>query len=227
MKPKNLKFPFSWQERRPLLHDHVLYVPKHYNHNESLPIPDWKDPQLFGNDHDICVEFCSGNGLWIFEKALAYPHKNWIAVEKRFDRTRKIWAKIKNFSLKNLIVVCGEAESFIDHYVKEDVICEAYINFPDPWPKEKHAKHRIFKQPFLQRLSSVCKNGAKSTFVTDDENYSYQMIEQMNLTSKWRPTLLDPFYVEDWPEYGSSYFDELFRAKGKKIRYIQYVNTKR
>jgi len=201
-------------------------VPKHYfGHEDWQPIS-WSDNEIFGNNNPVHIEFCSGNGLWIFEKALANPDSNWIAVEKRFDRVRKIWAKIKNHSLKNLIVVCGQAESFVDHYVRDDEIGDIYINFPDPWPKAKHAKNRIFKQPFLQRLSKVCKLGAKATFATDDERYSLEMIEQMHATKLWSSNFQDPYYVDHWDGYGSSYFDELFRSFGQKIRYMQFTNTK-
>lgn len=227
MKPKNLKIPFTWEDRKPLYKDRVLYVPKYYFGHQEWSGLAWGDPELFGNDHELCIEYCTGNGAWILEKALAFPKKNWIAVEKRFDRVRKIWSKIKNYSLTNLIVVCGEAEPFSDHYAKENTFSEIYINFPDPWPKEKHAKNRIFKQPFLRRVSEIAKEGARATFVTDDEPYSVQMIEEMEKSGLWKSTLPQPCYVTDWPEYGSSYFDELWRSKGKTIRYMQFTNTKR
>ena len=226
MNPKQLKSPFRWEERKPHYEDRVLYVPKYYfGHQDWQALP-WSDSQMFGNENPLHVEFCSGNGLWIFEKAQAFPSVNWIAVEKRFDRVRKIWSKIKNHSIKNLIVVCGQAESFIDHYVEESQFDEVYINFPDPWPKAKHAKNRIFKQPFLCRLSKVCKSNAKATFVTDDQRYSLEIIEQMQMTKTWSSLLSSPYYTEEWDGYGSSYFDELFRSFGQKIRYMQYTNTK-
>lgn len=226
MKPKNLKVPFTWENREPLLKDRVIYVPKYYTEHSKWQMPDWSDESLFGNSSPICVEFCSGNGLWLQEKALAHPEKNWIGVEKRFDRVRKIWAKIKNYSLKNLIVVCGQAESFIDYYVKENTFSEIYINFPDPWPKEKHAKNRIFQKAFIDRLSAVSKPLALGTFVTDDEVYSHQMIQEMSASRFWSSSIAEPYFKTDWPEYGSSYFDELWRSQGKEIRYIQYQNTK-
>lgn len=226
MKPKNLKIPFTWEQRKPLLEDRVLYVPIYYANHDEWDVKEWSDEQLFGNTNELCVEFCSGNGSWILEKALAYPNKNWVAVEKRFDRSRKIWSKIKNFSLKNLIVVCGEAEAFSKHYVKDNTFSEVYINFPDPWPKERHAKNRIFRQPFIQRVSEISKSGASATFVTDDETYSLQMIEEMQKNENWKSFLESPYFVTDWPEYGSSYFDDLWRSKGKTIRYMQFKNMK-
>lgn len=226
MKPKNLKSPFIWGDRKPHFEDRVLYVPNYYAQHGDWGRCTWSDPDLFGNQQPVSIEFCSGNGAWILEKAIACPEKNWIAVEKRFDRARKIWSKIKNHQLSNLIVVCGEAESFIEHYVHEDSLSEVYVNFPDPWPKERHAKHRIIKQPFITRLAQVSKTGAIATFATDDHPCSSRMISEMHNNTVWSSFLSDPFFLNHLPGYGSSYFDELFRTMGKEIFYMQFINKK-
>lgn len=226
MRPKHLKSPFTWDDRKSHFEDRVLYVPNYYTEHQEWGEVNWSDFQFFGNNHPISIEFCSGNGAWILERALAFPEKNWIAVEKRFDRARKIWAKIKNYQLSNLIVVCGEAESFIDHYVAEDSATEIYINFPDPWPKDRHAKNRIVKEPFITSLSKVCKKGAIATFATDDPSYSLNMISKMNQNQSWKSLLPDPCFITDLPGYGSSYFDEMFRMMGRQIFYMQFINTK-
>lgn len=226
MKPKELKCPLTWEDRKPCFDDRVFYVPEYYDNHNLWGKIDFSSPCFFGNNHPISVEFCSGNGLWVLEKALASHDMNWIAVEKRFDRVRKIWAKIQNYSLKNMIVVCGKAEDFIDHYAEENLFSHVFVNFPDPWPKDKHAKNRIIKQPFINQLSYVCRKGATATFVTDDETYSEQMIQQMQDAHVWHNPLSAPYYATDWQDYGTSYFDELFRQKGKPIRYMQFINVK-
>ncbi|HEY4831009.1 MAG TPA: tRNA (guanine(46)-N(7))-methyltransferase TrmB, partial [Waddliaceae bacterium] len=168
MKPKALQaVPFK--ERRPLLEDQVFFVPIHYTGYEHFTLPDLSI--YFGNDHPVSVEFCSGNGDWIIEKAKLDPSKNWIAVEKRFDRVKKIWSKLKNHHLSNLLIVCGEACTFAHYYLLSDKIEEVYINFPDPWPKMKHAKHRLMQSIFLDELSRILMPGKKVTVVTDDFSY--------------------------------------------------------
>ena len=138
MKPKDLKPVFSFETRRPLLIDRIFYVPIYYENHRGFTLPDLRD--FFGNENPHCIEYCSGNGDWILEKALQEPEKNWIAVEKRFDRIRKIWAKMKNKSIFNLLIVCGEAFTFTKNYLQANVIEHVYINFPDPWPKIETCK---------------------------------------------------------------------------------------
>src|SRR5690349_15082055 len=97
MKPKNLKCPFTWDTRRPLICDRVVYVPEYYQSHNEFHFPNWEDPSLFGKPGKVFVEYCTGNGAWIVEKAMQQPEHLWVAVEKRFDRIRKIWSKIHNY----------------------------------------------------------------------------------------------------------------------------------
>jgi tRNA (guanine-N7-)-methyltransferase len=224
MKPKHLKAPFTWEERRPVLTDQVLYVPHHYQDHTAWTMPAWEDPAVFGKQGRVCIEYCSGNGNWVVEKAKDNPDTCWIAVEKRFDRVRKIWSKRENLKVKNLLIVCGEAVAFTKHYIPTQSIDEAYLNFPDPWPKPKHTKHRLVRQPFVTEIARVVKKGGVATFVSDDLPNCERMLEEMVKSTLWKAEFPFPHYVTDWPNYGYSFFDELWRAKGKTIQYLKFVN---
>jgi tRNA (guanine-N7-)-methyltransferase len=226
MKPKDLKYPFSWSERHPALSQGVLFIPQYYDLHDKWISSEWKHHFLCEGDKSIFVEYCSGNGSWIIEKARAFPNNNWIAVERKFERVRKIWAKMQNLKLTNLLIVCGEALTFTKHYLPGGSIDGIYVNFPDPWPKQKHAKNRLFQEAFVCELSRVVKDNEKAILVTDDLNYSKQMHEEMTNSFKWQSMFTDPFYVSDWPEYGSSYFEQLWREKGRTIYYLAFTNCK-
>jgi len=219
-KPTDLRIPFSWEERRPVLLDRLLYVPPHYSQHETWnPIP-WSDPQIFGNDHLVLLEYCSGNGQWIAEKAKKFPHLNWVAVEKKFERARKIWGKLKREGISNLYVCCGEAAILSKFYIPGKSISEIFVNFPDPWPKLRHAKHRLIQAPFLQLMAKCAKQEAKATFVTDDPPYAKQMIKEIEKSSLWKFLLPSPHYSLERGEYGSSYFLDLWQKKGHLIHFI-------
>ncbi len=226
MKATDLKYPFTWEERHPVLHERVLFVPRHYENHDVWPFPRWDSPSLFGKTGPVFVEYCSGNGEWILEKARVEPHLFWVAVEKRFDRVRKIWLKMQKQKLTNLLVVCGDALTFTKHYLPPCSIEGIYVNFPDPWPKPRHARNRIFQEPFIKEISRVVKKGGGATLVTDDPPYSLQMIEQMQIGDLWRSSFEAPYFKTDWPSYGSSFFDALWRKKGKVIHYHQFINQK-
>jgi tRNA (guanine-N7-)-methyltransferase len=186
--------------------------------------PGWDDPALFHRKGaPIFVEYCSGNGAWIIQKAKENPEQNWIAVEKKFERVRKIWSKCRQLQLNNLLIVCGAAESFTKYYLPEESLDGVYVNFPDPWPKDRHAKHRLFQGPFIQDLSRMAKKGANAFFVTDDAPYCAQMVSVLLESSRWHSSLPDPYFVSEWSGYGTSYFDQLWRQKGRTIHYLHFT----
>lgn len=219
MKPKDLKVAVTFEERRPLMCDGVFYVPRYYAFHHEYSFPTWEE--IFGNNNPVAIEYCAGNGDWIVQKAQENVLMNWVAVEKRFDRVRKIWAKCKNRNLSNLLIVYGEGSTFTHHYVANHTVDEVYINFPDPWPKKRHDKHRLIKRYFLDELARVLKAGKHITFVTDDQNY---LKETFSFFSA-HPSFVLLNSTTEWPEYGSSWFERLWRERGREIQYTQWKLT--
>ncbi len=221
MKKRDLKYPFTWSERKPLIRDRVFYVPNQWEGEWTFP--GWADPEVFDAAAPIWIEYCSGNGAWILEKAKAHPEWNWVAVEKRFARIRQIYAKRENEKIRNLFIVCGEALNFTRHYGVDEGFAGAYINFPDPWPKGRHAKHRLFQDDFIAQLARVLKKEAQATIVTDYADYATKITVQMQSHPQWESVYAPPHFVTEWEgDYGTSFFDDLWRKKGRTIHYLQF-----
>ena len=222
MKPKNFKPPYRWEDRRVMIHHGVLCVPAHYNEYDSFQFPGWDAPTIFCSQQPVHVEYCSGNGTWIAEKAQQHPDRNWVAVEIRYDRVRKIWSKIQNLQLPNLFCIWGEAHTITKHYFPDDSVAQVYINFPDPWPKKRHHKHRLMKPAFVEEVCRSLQQDGLFTLVTDDVEYSELGIEALRGYDGLDSLYGSPYFVDDLPGYGSSYFDTLWRGHGKQIRYHQF-----
>lgn len=227
MKPESLIPPCSKDDQRVIIHDSIWYVPERTKVPSDFIFPGWDHPDLFGNKLPVAIEYCSGNGAWIANKALENPDINWVAVEMKFARVRKIWSKIKNLGLKNLLLVCGEANMATARYFPATSVSQVYINFPDPWPKKRHAKHRLIQPAFADQLSRILKERKSLTFVTDDVPYSEWLIEVMGNHGDFVSAYPDPYYLTEEPNYGTSYFDELWRSKGRSIRYHCFQKCKK
>lgn len=222
MKPKDFRSPYSFSDRRPLVHDGVLCIPEYYSDWGTYSFPVWEE--IFGNSHPVHIEYCSGNGEWIVDKALQHPNTNWVAVEKRYDRVAKIWSKMKNYNLTNLFIVWGEAETATRIYFPDASAKIIYINFPDPWPRKRHHKHRLMKESFVKQMHRVLEKGGHLTLATDDPVYSEFATEQLK-TSSLSSLHPEPFYIGHIEGYGNSYFDTLWRSKGRSIRYHQWQKS--
>lgn len=220
MNETSLKWPYTWEERQVSLEDGVLLVPVYCPNLESFQLPSW--PALFERDLPVRIEYCSGNGDWILEKAEEDPSSNWVAVEQRMDRLRKIWKKAKRKQLSNLFLVCSEGYIATHHYFQNATIDEVFINFPDPWPKKRHAKHRIIQKQFLDEMARVLKADAKITIVTDDRDYSSEVIKEFLEHPAFQSIFEAPFFKANPENYGTSYFDNLWRSQGKAIYVISF-----
>ena len=205
-----------------MLLDRLLYVPRFYEqHEEWTPIP-WSDPQIFGNEKPVILEYCSGNGQWICEKAKQNPEFNWVALDIRFDRCRKTWGRLYRENLSNLYILCGDAIPLTRYYIPKKSLMEIYVNFPDPWPKLRHAKHRLVQPLFLQEAAELVLPGGKGTFVTDDPTYAAQMQHVLMASPFWSPLLSAPHYFLNPSDFGSSFFLELWTKKGRDIHLFPF-----
>lgn len=222
MRPADLKSPFTWDERHVVVQDHVWYIPALCDDYAAFSFPGWESSLFFDKNRPVCLEYCSGNGAWIAAKAQMEPHYNWVAVEIKFERVRKIWSKIKNFHLSNLLAVCSEGLRVTQQYIPTESVHSVFINFPDPWPKNRHAKNRIVQSPFIEEVRRILQPGGVLTLVTDDKSYSEEMIDVLSLFPGFQSTFPSPFYVNDYPSYGTSYFEDLWREKGKLIYYLAF-----
>lgn len=213
MKTKtDLKIPFTWEERRPILLERFFYIPKHYDATGAEKLS-WNDPRIFGREAPVHIEFCSGNGEWIGARAKEQSDVHWVAVEMRFDRARKIWLKSFREEIPNLYVVCGEALGFLRHFAPPQSVARAFVHFPDPWPKLRHAKNRLIQAPFADALEEILASDGSVTLVTDDAPYHEQMASTF---AAWRPTQMAPTPTD-------SFFARLWLAKGRTIRTLQYA----
>ncbi|MCH9613112.1 MAG: tRNA (guanine-N(7)-)-methyltransferase [Chlamydiia bacterium] len=219
MKPKDLKYPYTFEEREPTLSEGVLFLPPHYlNHDAHKGRFD----ELFKTSQPLYIEYCSGNGEWILEQAENRPDVTWIAVEKRIDRVQKIWAKMKNRGVGNLIIVCGQAECLTKHYLNDGCIDQIYIHFPDPWPKDRHAKHRLFKDDFVKDMARCMRDGAELRLVTDHQMYGEEAALTLAQNASFSPLFPEPYYVVEEKSEGSSYFHRLWLELGRSIYIVKF-----
>jgi tRNA (guanine-N7-)-methyltransferase len=222
-RPKDLHSPTKTVSSPIIIQDKVWYLPARADISQ-FQFPGWISESLFNREAPIFIEYCSGNGTWIAEKAQEFPEYNWLAVEKRFDRTRKIWSKIKNLNLQNLVVACAEGLSLSKSFFPPLSIQHIFINFPDPWPKKRHFKHRIISSTLLEEILRTLSPGGLFTFVTDDQPYSELFLEIIEpFSSFFQPVGLMPRHPPE--DYGTSFFDSLFRSQGKPIFFHELKKT--
>lgn len=213
----HLKYPYSFEQRRPIFEDCVLFIPDFYTEAEQLNHKNFfnQDWLSLFKERKIYVEYCSGNGQWICEMAKQYPNILWIGCELKYERVKKIYKRIKTEAITNCIIAFGQAEVLTKYYLPQESIASVFINFPDPWPKKRHAKHRLFQPSFLNDLKQAMLSGSEVILATDDLPYLEEAINVLN-SSGFIPVLSTPYYQILPDNYGYSFFEDLWTLKGKQ-----------
>jgi tRNA (guanine-N7-)-methyltransferase len=213
-------YPYSFKDRRPVLDGNVLFVPKFYDSHQSFVMPKFSDLSVFYPHKRVVVEFCSGNGEWIAERAFEDPETLYVAVEIQLRRAKLIHKKAQKRILPNLFTIVGDAKDVVNFYFHDTSIDGVHINFPDPWPKTKHHKHRIIQEDFVRKVKSKMKKGGEFIFVSDDKPYiDWSMDILGDVFEK------DTTYSEtDTNKYGTSFFSSMFEEQGKPLYKLRFVN---
>jgi len=149
----------------------ILESSKYLVKNAEQNIGRWD--KVFGNNNPIYVEIGMGKGKFIIENALSNPNINFIGIEKYDSVLAKSLPKIPN-DLDNLLIIRMDALNIERIFSKE--IDRLYLNFSDPWPKNRHHLRRLSSRVFLEKYDSIFKDVCEIYQRTDNQDlYIYSL----------------------------------------------------
>jgi tRNA (guanine-N7-)-methyltransferase len=136
----------------------------------------WKE--VFGNDHPLYLEVGMGKGRFITDLALRYPDRNYVGIEKYSSVLLRALEKREELTeVENLLFLRMDAEDLPEVFGKDEV-AGIYLNFSDPWPKDRHAKRRLPSREFLARYDQILQPDGKVEFKTDNRGLFEFALEQ-------------------------------------------------
>lgn len=145
---------------------------------------------VFDNDNPIHVEVGMGKGNFILNNAIKYPDINFIGIEKFDSAIVRAIKKIEDYNLPNLKLIRMDAEEINEVFSKE--IDTMYLNFSDPWPKDRHEKRRLTHSNFLKRFDDIFKNDKIIIQKTDNRKlFEYSVSSLVNYGYKIEKISLD------------------------------------
>lgn len=145
---------------------------------EEQPSMPGRWAEVFGNDHPIHIEIGMGKGQFIHALAKLHPEINYVGVEKYSSVLLRAIQKMDEEELPNLKFLRMEAEDIAKVFGKEEVD-KIYLNFSDPWPKDRHAKRRLPSKEFLGRYDYILKQGSRLEFKTDNRDLFDFAVEEL------------------------------------------------
>ncbi|MCI8575565.1 MAG: tRNA (guanosine(46)-N7)-methyltransferase TrmB [Bacilli bacterium] len=122
--------------------------------------------ELFGNDQPIHLEIGTGKGNFLIGMAKKYPHINFIGIEKYDSVLVRAIQKCQEENLSNIKFMCMDAKRILEVFRGEIEIL--YLNFSDPWPKNRHHERRLTSQSFLKLYDGIFKGDCHIIQKTDN-----------------------------------------------------------
>lgn len=173
--------------------------------------------ELFADGKPIHIEIGMGKGKFLMQMAKLHPEIHYIGIEKYSSVLVRAIEKMEEEPLDNIHFIRMDAELIVDVFEKGEVE-KIYLNFSDPWPKDRHAKRRLTSRQFLARYATIIKEGGIIEFKTDNRplfDFSVEEVKEAGwVTELCTYDLHNSEYVEGnvMTEY-----EEKFVAKGNPI----------
>lgn len=133
--------------------------------------------EIFRNEQPIHIEIGTGKGRFLMELAGLHQEINYVGIEKYSSVLLRAVQKMEEEPLPNVRFIRMEAEHILRCFEKGEVE-RIYLNFSDPWPKERHAKRRLVSREFLDRYRVILKKDGRLEFKTDNRDLFDFGVEQ-------------------------------------------------
>jgi tRNA (guanine-N7-)-methyltransferase len=194
---------------RELIEKHQEYIIDDVEHHQL------NLEKMFKNKNPLHIEIGMGKGQFIYELAKQNKEINYIGIEKFDSAIVKGLEKLIEEPLENLYLLRADAIDLMKLFIPKS-ISRIYLNFSDPWPKERHVKRRLTSKRFLDMYKVLLLKGAEVHFKTDNRDlfdYSVESINDYPMDTKYLTYNLHSEDVENI----MTEFEEKFSNKGFSI----------
>lgn len=192
--------------------------------HEGEALPGKWNQEVFKREAPLHIEIGSGYGHFMMDFCEKNPEVNFVGLDYRFKRTFELATKLQNHPTKNFRYLRAKGER-IEFNFAENEVDSIYYFFPDPWPKARHHKKRLFQNPFLRAAYRILKPGGKLYIKTDHEGYADWMEEFIaapTCQELFTQTLATRDLYQEFPDHYlagfQTKFEKIFLKKGINIK---------
>ena len=160
----------------------LLYKGHFFSDNFSLR----RKIENFCNDFSkLNLEIGFGTGDHLINQAQNSPQEGFIGCDPFMNGNLNIAKKIKNFSIRNILITNVAFVSLFDS-IKGVYFSKLFVLFPDPWPKKMHKKRRLISKEFTNCIAQILKNNGKVIILTDHLDYQKNILISFGSNPKFK-----------------------------------------
>ena len=134
--------------------------------------------EVFPSKQPLHIEIGMGKGRFMMDMAALHPDINYIGIERYSSVLLRALQKMELAPLPNLKFICMDAAEIEEVFAEEEVD-RIYLNFSDPWPKDRHAKRRLTSRQFFARYDKVLTKEGHLEFKTDNQDLFTFSLEEV------------------------------------------------
>ena len=176
----------------------------------------------FTDNKPVHIEIGMGKGRFLMDMARLHPEINYIGIVKYSSVLLSAVQKMQEEPLENLRFILLDAKDICEVFEQGEAD-RIYLNFSDPWPKDRHAKRRLPSRQFLERFSQVLSKEGQLEFKTDNRLLFDFAVEEVPFSSFVMDAVTYDLHADPVMNEGNvmTEYEERFSAKGNKInKYI-------
>ena len=202
---------FELMARRSALID--LKEDKQISLADVTPPIDWT--ALFGNKNPVEIEIGCGKGRFLLEASRRNPDVNYVGVERALKYVEHAKERLRKGSATEVFLIWSDAAYLVDRYIGEGTVEAYHVYFPDPWPKKRHQKRRLFRnEVWLRGLVRTLNSSRGRIHIATD--YTEYFDEIRDCLSHTPPLVYLPSDSLEIAHIPTS-FEIKYRAEGRKI----------
>lgn len=173
---------------------------------------------IFGNDNPIHIEIGMGKGKFIMELARNNSHINYVGIEKYSSVLLRGLQKLEEEPLENIRFIRMDAKDICEIFDKDEV-ARIYLNFSDPWPKDRHAKRRLTSHQFFSLYQQILKSDGIVEFKTDNIGLFDFSLEEVKIAGWKLNAFTRDLHHDEIMNQGNimTEYEEKFSSKGNPI----------
>ncbi len=178
--------------------------------------------RFFENSGPVEVEIGCGKGRFIINSAMAYPHINYIGIERALRYFRIMKERVVRRELANVRLLRDDAEYFVERFIPDGAVSAYHVYFPDPWPKKRHRKRRLFNPRFIEEIVRTLAAGGTLDFATDYVEYYEEILDLLEASGRLDALEVIPERVRELGRDLTN-FETKYTAEGRAIHRRAYV----
>ncbi|MBU0637592.1 MAG: tRNA (guanosine(46)-N7)-methyltransferase TrmB [Planctomycetes bacterium] len=138
---------------------------------ELAELEDFDWGHVFGNTNPVELEIGSGKAGFLLRRARARPERNFFGLEWANKYYRFAVDRMERWQVANVRLLRLDASHFIRVVCPRTSLSALHVYHPDPWPKKRHFKRRLFQQPFVDAAAACLEHGGHFAVQTDHAGY--------------------------------------------------------